>query len=376
MNLISRHIEYLVRCHDCVIVPGWGAFIAQYQPASLVNNLLTPPSRTLVFNPSLTHDDGLLASSIVRQTGIGYENALKQISEEVNAMRHQLKVHNEVALSNIGSFHHNSNGSMIFEPFNKTSAEYSFFGLRSINLTPILSQAQVQTEKENGTTGKKDTIYVPIRRSWTRIAASIAIILGLGVTLSTPIVNDQAHTASVITTPTKPKIKLIEPAANTPIVLNVGGLDSTDATATVDTLRRKQYQQVMAYYKQREERRKARQEAILKQIEETRKRQEALLAQETTVSNADKNPTTTASKNTPMRFEASDAYCVVVASLTSRAQAEQFIASTGNKQLAILEKEGKFRVYAATGQNANEAYRIARSNGLLKRYRGAWVCKK
>lgn len=376
MNLISRHIEYLVRCHDCVIVPGWGAFIAQYQPASLVNNLLTPPSRTLVFNPSLTHDDGLLASSIVRQTGIGYENALKQISEEVNAMRHQLKVHNEVALSNIGSFHHNSNGSMIFEPFNKTSAEYSFFGLRSINLTPILSQAQAQTEKENGTTGKKDTIYVPIRRSWTRIAASIAIILGLGFTLSTPIVNDQAHTASVITTPTKPKIKLIEPAANTPIVLNVGGLDSTDATAIVDTLRRKQYQQVMAYYKQREERRKARQEAILKQIEETRKRQEALLAQETTVSNADKNPTTTASKNTPMRFEASDAYCVVVASLTSRAQAEQFIASTGNKQLAILEKEGKFRVYAATGQNANEAYRIARSNGLLKRYRGAWVCKK
>ncbi len=375
MNLISRHIEYLIRSHDCVIVPGWGAFIAQYQPASLVDNLLTPPSRTLVFNPSLTHDDGLLASSIVRQTGMGYENALKQIAEDVNAMRHQLKAHNEVALSNIGSFHHNANGSMIFEPFIKTSAEYSYFGLRSINLTPILSQAQAQAEKENDTTEKKDTIYVPIRRSWARIAASIAIVLGLGLTLSTPIVNDQAHTASVITTPTKPQIKLIEPAANTPIVLNVVEFGTTDATATVDTLRRKQYQQVMAYYKQREERRKARREAMLKQIEEMRKRQEILLSQETTSSNENKS-TTTASKNTPIRFETSDAYCVVVASLTSRTQAEQFIASTGNKQLAILEKEGKFRVYAATGQNASEAYRIARSNGLLKRYRGAWVCKK
>lgn len=380
MNLISRHIEYLIRYNDCVIVPGWGAFIAQYQPATLTNNRLTPPSRNLAFNSTLTHDDGLLASSIVRQAGIGYDLAIKQIAEEVNAMRHQLKAQGEVAMSNIGLFQHNADGTMLFEPFEKSSAATRYFGLNSINLTPVLTQARIDAGKEDKVTVKKDTIFVPIRRSWTRIAASIAIMIGLGFTLTTPIVNDNVHQASIITTPQKTQIKLIEPAANTPLVLNVGNVDSADATAVVDTLYRKQYQQAMAYYKQREERRKARHEAMMKQIEEARqlkmeqKAQNSLLT--STVAENKVGATSTKIETAPLRIDESDSYCVVIASLTSREQAEQFIASTGNKRLAILEKDGKFRVYAATAQTSSQAYSIARNNGLLKRYRGAWVCRK
>lgn len=379
MNLISRHIEYLVRYNDCVIVPGWGAFIAQYQPATLINNRLTPPSRNLAFNSTLTHDDGLLANSIARQAGIGYDLAVKHIAEEVNAMRHQLNAQGEVAMSNIGLFQHNADGTMLFEPFEKSSAATRYFGLNSINLTPVLTQARIEAG-EDATNGKKDTIFVPIRRSWTRIAASIAVMIGLGFTLTTPIVNDNAHQASMITTPQKPQIKLVEPAANTPLVLNVGNVDSADATALVDTLYRKQYQQVMAYYKQREERRKARHEAMMKQIEEARQLKAAQKSQAITTTSivAEKKvePTTTKAEATPLRFDANDSYCVVIASLTSREQAEQFIASTGNKRLAILEKDGKFRVYAATAPTSSQAYSIARNNGLMKRYRGAWVCRK
>lgn len=380
MNLISRHIEYLVRYNDCVIVPGWGAFIAQHQPATLINNRLTPPSRNLAFNSTLTHDDGLLASSIARQAGIGYDLAVKHIAEEVNAMRHQLKAQGEVAMSNIGLFQHNADGTMLFEPFEKSSAATRYFGLNSINLTPVLTQARIEAG-EDATKGKKDTIFVPIRRSWTRVAASIAVMIGLGFTLTTPIVNDNAHQASMITTPQKPQIKLIEPAANTPLVLNVGNVDSADATAVVDTLYRKQYQQVMAYYKQREERRKARHEAMMKQIEEARQLKAAQKPQNptTTTSVVAENKvgaTNTKVEAAPLRIDESDSYCVVIASLISREQAEQFIASTGNKRLAILEKDGKFRVYAATAPTSSQAYRIARNNGLLKRYRGAWVCRK
>lgn len=379
MNLISRHIEYLVRYNDCVIVPGWGAFIAQYQPATLINNCLTPPSRNLAFNSTLTHDDGLLANSIARQAGIGYDLAVKHIAEEVNAMRHQLNAQGEVAMSNIGLFQHNADGTMLFEPFEKSSAATRYFGLNSINLTPVLTQARIEAG-EDATKGKKDTIFVPIRRSWTRIAASIAVMIGLGFTLTTPIVNDNAHQASMITTPQKPQIKLVEPAANTPLVLNVGNVDSADATAVVDTLYRKQYQQVMAYYKQREERRKARHEAMMKQIEEARQLKVAQKSQAITTTSivAEKKvePTTTKAEATPLRFDANDSYCVVIASLTSREQAEQFIASTGNKRLAILEKDGKFRVYAATAPTSSQAYSIARNKGLMKRYRGAWVCRK
>ena len=379
MNLISRHIEYLIRYNDCVIVPGWGAFIAQYQPATINNNQLLPPSRSLIFNPSLTHDDGLLASSIVRQSAMGYDMAIKLISDEVNALRHQLDISGEVALSKIGTFTRNDEGTMLFEPFNASSSATSFFGLPTINVTPILAQARNEAN-ESSKEGKSDTIYVPIRRSWTRIAASIAVMLGLGFTLSTPIVNDNAHQASVITTPVQPKIELIEKANNSNLVLNISSVDSTEAFVTVDTLQRKQYQAVIAYYKQREEQRKARQEAMLKQIEEQQKQQEALAKANESKTIVAQQPTKVAAQATPTLSQAlinnADKYCVVIASLTSRAQAEKFIASTGNRNLQILEKDGKFRVYAATGATYNQALAVARNNGLLSRYNGTWVCKK
>lgn len=373
MNLISRHIEYLVRYNDCVIIPGWGAFIAQYQPATISNQRLTPPYRSLAFNPSLTHDDGLLASSIARQTGVGYDMAIKQVADEVNTMRHQLDATGELAISKIGIFHRNEVGSMIFEPFEKSSS-YSYFGLPTLNITPILTQAR--NEANSSAKDKSDTIYVPIRRSWTRIAASIAVILGLGFTFSTPIVNDQAHKASMITTPAKPKIELNQsPDAN--IVLNISNVNDSDASMTVDTLQRKQYQAVMAYYKQREEQRKARQEALKKQAEESQKVAIEQKSNAQIIATAKTQAKASATQSTvAMRINEADSYCVVIASLTSRAQAEKFIASTGNKNLHILEKDGKYRVYAATGSTYNEAYSIARNSGLLTRYHGTWVCRK
>ena len=379
MNLISQHIEYLIRYNDCVIVPGWGAFIAQYQPASLVNNQLTPPSRGIAFNPSLTHDDGILASSIVRQTGIGYDVAIKKISDGVNSLRHQLDASGEVALPKVGIFTRNNEGTMLFEPFNTSSFIAPFYGLPLVKVTPMLTQARIEAESESSDGGKKDTIYIPIRRSWTRIAASIALILGLGFTLSTPIINDQANQASMISTPVQPKVEIINPTNNSPLVLNVSS--TTSDSVVIDTLQRKQYQAVMAYYKQREEQRKARQEAMQKQLEEFKKQQEEKIAAQKDA-NSKNSISQQASQqnskkaNTQLHINDSDQYCVVIASLTSKAQAERFIASTGNGSLRILEKDGKYRVYAATGSTYSEAHSIALRNGLLNRYNGTWICRR
>ena len=372
MNIISRHIEYLVRYNDCVIVPGWGAFIAQYQPSILVDNQLIPPTRNLAFNPSLIHDDGLLASSIVRQKGVTYDYATKLIADEVNALRHQLEANGEVALSQIGVFSRNNDGSMLFNPFNSTSSTTQFYGLPKIKVTSILSQARIDANEDK--TSKGDTIFLPIRRSWTRIAASIAVVLGLGFVLSTPIINDTAHQASVVTTPTKPQPNTLLSNNNTDLVLNIANIDSTESVSTVDTVQRKQYQAVMAYYKQREEQRKARQEAIQKQLEEIQKQKEAASPQQKEVATKQNKPEVVT--NAQMRMNETDKYCVIIASLTSRAQAEKFIASTGNKSLQILEKDGKFRVYAATGATYNQAHAIAVNNGLANRYKGTWVCRR
>lgn len=374
MNTICQHIEFLVRNHDCVIVPGWGAFIANFQPAHFDKfNRLMPPSRTLSFNSSLVHDDGLLASSIVRREKISYDKALNIIAEEVNALRHQLTAQREVVLGHLGIFTYNAEGSMLFEPYEKSSAVSSLYGLPIVNAVSLRSQVSNEENEANKKNG--DTIYVPIRRSWTRIAASIAVILGLGFTLSTPIINDQAHQASIITAPIKPQIKLIEPAPDANLVLNISNIDSIQAKAVVDTVYRKQYQAVMAYYKQREEQRRARREEMMRQIEEQR---QAIAAQTTPnkVEAQSSQPITQPVAQTNLRFNSNDAYCLIVASLPTRALAEQFISQAGNGQFGILEQEGRYRVYAATGETSSQTYDMARNNGLMKRYKGAWVCRK
>ena len=54
---LAQHIEALLLENDCVIVPGFGGFVAHYAPATHVKeeNLFLPPTRTIGFNPCLLY---------------------------------------------------------------------------------------------------------------------------------------------------------------------------------------------------------------------------------------------------------------------------------------------------------------------------------
>ena len=62
---LAQHIEVLLLENDCVIVPGFGGFVAHYAPATHVKeeNLFLPPTRTIGFNPQLKLNDGVLVQS-------------------------------------------------------------------------------------------------------------------------------------------------------------------------------------------------------------------------------------------------------------------------------------------------------------------------
>ena len=71
MYNLSLHIEYLLLHHDCVVVPGLGAFINVRHAAyfDAVTRVWHPMTREVRFNGALTHDDGLLSSSYARKEG-------------------------------------------------------------------------------------------------------------------------------------------------------------------------------------------------------------------------------------------------------------------------------------------------------------------
>ena len=71
-----------------------------------------------------------------------------------------------------------------------------------------------------------------------------------------------------------------------------------------------------------------------------------------------------------------DKYCLVVASLPSRKLAEDYISKSSESNLSILEKDGRFRIYALTGETVSQTMSQAKMTGLMSRYPKAWVCRK
>ncbi|MDE5735443.1 MAG: SPOR domain-containing protein, partial [Duncaniella sp.] len=118
MNTLALHIEYLLLRHDCVIVPGLGAFLVHRDEARLEDGRrLLPPVRTLGFNSELTLNDGLLAGSVARRDSITYEAARQRIGQCVESFIHQLRESGTVPLGRLGtlSVSPESKG-YIFEP--------------------------------------------------------------------------------------------------------------------------------------------------------------------------------------------------------------------------------------------------------------------
>lgn len=184
MLTILPHIEYLLRDNDCVIVPGFGAFISHRSSAVVENGMLIGPKRLLGFNEALQHNDGLLVNSIMRKAGISYDRAIRVISDDVAALKMQLIESGEAYLEGIGRLLLSEDNLLSFEPLESSSVDGCFFGLQSLRLSLVDDVvAENDTVKEH----KPELIYLPVSRNIFKIAASIIVLVAMAFVLSTPI---------------------------------------------------------------------------------------------------------------------------------------------------------------------------------------------
>ena len=63
---LSPYIKDLLYRYECVIIPGFGAFLANYTSATIDADSSTfyPPGKTISFNIQLQTNDGLLANYV------------------------------------------------------------------------------------------------------------------------------------------------------------------------------------------------------------------------------------------------------------------------------------------------------------------------
>lgn len=220
MISMIEHIEYLMLSNDCVVVPGFGAFIAQYTCSNncAQNSTFTSPKRSISFNASINHNDGLLANSIAKKALIPYAEALKQIEKSTTICRQALSDGSEVPFGRLGFFISNAEGHIEFIPFHHELANDDFFGLQSFSFPTLAERnAQVATEETVSETYSEPEINIG-RRNWfshkaVQIAASIVMLVCLTFALSTPIIVDKpTHQLATLNvpTPTMPKHKVVK----------------------------------------------------------------------------------------------------------------------------------------------------------------------
>ena len=175
---IGFYIGALLYQHDCVVIPGFGGFIANYTPAFIhpVQNTFTPPSRQIMFNESLYHNDGLLASHISRVEGISFDQALIRIAEEVVEIQKEVKSGKSVILEGLGSLRANREDSIIFTPRLFNNYLEDAYGLATF-VSPAIRRNGYQSGQKSG--DKRGVIHLPV--AVRRIAAIAVPLIAIGI---------------------------------------------------------------------------------------------------------------------------------------------------------------------------------------------------
>lgn len=142
---IPQHICSLLYQFDCVIIPGFGGFVANYHPAQINTNqnIVFPPSKGLLFNKNLLNNDGLLADAISQKEQISYADSILRIEAFVSNSLEKLKNNERVEIDEIGFLFFDDEKNIQFKP------EYSAnFLVDAFGLYPVVAKEIFQTVKE------------------------------------------------------------------------------------------------------------------------------------------------------------------------------------------------------------------------------------
>jgi hypothetical protein len=162
MITIDRHISRLISRHDCVIVPGFGAFLAQRLPAyyNADDKLYLPPRRTLVFTPHVTMDDALLSTAYMEDYGISHNQATILMQDDVRKLKNELSRKGKVYLGDLGVLSMNIDGVVSFDASENGVDDPENHGFIPLPI-PMMSHK------------KEQVISIPINRN--RIAQYVAL---------------------------------------------------------------------------------------------------------------------------------------------------------------------------------------------------------
>ncbi len=136
---INRHIEILLLSNDCVIVPGFGGFMAHYVNARKdeTDGSFLPPIRNVGFNPKVTVNDSLLAQSYVDSYDISYPEACQMVDRDVEELKKRISTDGYYEFNGIGTVSVNGDGNYEFTPCKAGILTPELYGLDSYSMKTL-----------------------------------------------------------------------------------------------------------------------------------------------------------------------------------------------------------------------------------------------
>lgn len=203
MKPAEYYLKELLFEYDCVTIPGLGGFIMQSQPARISRgkNRINPPSRFPSFNSLLTHDDGLLISSISKKRQISYREASAMVSDFASNCKKKLAAGEKIILEGIGELSPEPGSGIQFRQLNQVNFSAGIYGMEPVNLYAVerLKNPPRLTHKPADRTARQLKEKKPAAVIWT-MAFSLPIILFLlyGIIFPTSIRNIYTNYSGIV----------------------------------------------------------------------------------------------------------------------------------------------------------------------------------
>ena len=180
---IEQYISQLLFRYQCVTVPGFGAFLTEFQSAQLDENSHSfyPPKKMVSFNPFIKNNDGLLANHLAQAEKISYEIAVNSIQNEVSHWKTKIQEFGSFSVKNIGDFSLNSENNLVFVPIDQINYLTASFGLSSF-VSPAVKR-EVYKEEVEQLEEKTPVIFTPEkRRNYSVLKYAAVFLLSAGIT--------------------------------------------------------------------------------------------------------------------------------------------------------------------------------------------------
>lgn len=180
MASMEKHIKELIYLHDCVIIPGFGAFVSRHEFSGIhpVTHTFTPPHKIVSFNEQLQHEDELLARHIAEQNDLSLTEAREKLDIYVRKLVLKLNTTDYVLMDGLGSFSMRDK-QLSFRFSAQENLSGNSFGLGSFQ-SPAISretfEANIKAQLQD-----KEQIRKSVSGFNWRAAAIIIPLLGLSI---------------------------------------------------------------------------------------------------------------------------------------------------------------------------------------------------